>query len=847
MKFKMLCVASSLAVMAGMSAPAHAQDAEPESDQEARNNEIIVTAEFREANIQDTPLAITAVNSEMLEARGQSDIADVARQAPNVTLAAQNQEYGSGLIAYIRGIGQNDPNFALEPGVGIYIDDVYLPTLTGSLLDLMDVDRVEVLRGPQGTLAGRNSIGGAIKMYSQKPRGDNSGSVEVTYGSYDRIDIRGMIDVGITENLAMRVSGVSKNQDGYIKRLDYALTHPGSNVPQFASGTDPVLGTLGGHSVAAAKVALRWEGSRVEANLSADYTRERNDPGVATLLYANAAGLMNNDPDRPWLRGTDGEAIPYNCMFVPYGVNSCDTLTGYDGRYVTYATFADLYPGDSQLPYKPHVLEPYSNLDNYGVALTVDVDLSDSLALKSISSWREYESDWTYDVDGSPLAPNQLRQVQKNEQLSQELRLSGTLANDLIDFTVGGFYFETDGTYEGRININYAEMDFIHGPDPTPSENKALFANVTVNLTPDFHVTGGLRHSWDKKEYAYRRRNPDLSPIDGPCNFFLGAPVAGPTDIGNQPNCLLFGIDGEERVFETDRTDWRIALDYRFSDAFMVYGQVATGYRAGGFNPRPYFPSQMSPHEPESITSYEVGFKSDFLDRRVRLNAAGFYFTYDDIVLLSNYCEDLEPLGQATPCLRPDNVGSAEVKGLELETMIYPVDNLTIDGSVSYLDFQYTEIDASAGTGVALDDITPYTPEWQYSFGIQYDVQDVFQGELSFRFDGVYQSSIYTEAGNVDQLLVPNDNAMVNPFGNAGGGGPLPVLNANNKIDGYFLGNGRIGWESGDELWGVALEVQNVFDKYYLTTKINDAYAVGHVYGSPGKPRTWAVSVRRSF
>ena len=136
---------------------------------------MVVTAQFREQNLQDTPLAITAVSGDMLERRSQTDIAEVARQAPNVTLAAQNQEYASGLIAYIRGIGQNDPNFAVEPGVGIYVDDVYLPTLTGSLLDLMDVERVEILRGPQGTLAGRNSIGGAIKMYSVRPQGDDSG------------------------------------------------------------------------------------------------------------------------------------------------------------------------------------------------------------------------------------------------------------------------------------------------------------------------------------------------------------------------------------------------------------------------------------------------------------------------------------------------------------------------------------------------------------------------------------------------------------------------------------------------------------------------------------------------
>ncbi|PQA85364.1 TonB-dependent receptor [Hyphococcus luteus] len=818
----------------------------------AQTDEIVVTAQFREQNVQDTPLAVTAVSGDMLNRRSQTEISEIARQAPNVTLAGQNQEYGSAMIAYIRGIGQNDPNFAVEPGVGIYIDDVYLPTLTGSLLDLMDVDRVEVLRGPQGTLAGRNSIGGAIKMYSVKPRGDNSGSLQVTYGSYDRLDIRGIYDVPLTEDLAMRVSAVSKNEDGYIKRLDYNLTHPGTNVPTQAAGNDPVLGTLGGHAIAAGKIAFRWTpNDRLDVNLSGDYTRERNEAGVATLQLANAEGYMNANPARPWLTGTDGAAIPYNCMFVPHGVNSCDTQTQFDGRYITYATFNDLYPGDSQQPYKPFALDPHRDMDNYGTALTINYDLSDTLSVYSITSYRKYETDWSYDVDGSPLAPNILNQKQTNEQVSQEIRLNGTLADNFIDFTLGGFYFDTDGFYTARVDLPYAGIDFIHGPDPTPSNNKAIFGNVTFNFSDAFHLTGGVRQSWDKKEYQYFRHNPDYTDIEGPCNFFLGAMVAGPVGLGNQPNCLLFGINGTEATFKNDRLDWRVAADYRFNDALMVYGQIATGYRAGGFNARPFFPSQATPHVPETIRSYEIGFKSDLFDDTLRLNVAGFYFPYDNIVLLSTYCADLADMDQATPCLRPDNVGSAKVKGFEAEAFFYPTSNFSIDASLSYLDFQYKEIDELAGTGVALGDVTPYTPEWQYSFGVQYDVNNVFGGDLSFRVDGSYQSEIFTEAGNVRERLIPSDvvaeSEGFEDIGLNGGGGPIDTLVADNLIDGYFLGNARVMWNSGDGDWGIAFEVKNMFDKYYFTTKVNDIAAVGHVYGSPGKPRTWAVTVKRNF
>src|SRR3990167_5926076 len=216
MTFKSFGLVSSFALITALAVPAYAQD-EPAADQDAdsgqRTNEIVVTAEFREANLQDTPIAITAVNAEMLEARGQTDISQVAAQAPNVTLTPQPQNGGTGLIAYIRGVGQTDFNYAMDPGVGLYVDDVFIPTLSSSLMDLMDLDRIEILRGPQGTLAGKNAIGGAIKLFSQKPKGDGSGSLQATYGSFNRVEVRGMADFRINDNLAARVSGVVKARD----------------------------------------------------------------------------------------------------------------------------------------------------------------------------------------------------------------------------------------------------------------------------------------------------------------------------------------------------------------------------------------------------------------------------------------------------------------------------------------------------------------------------------------------------------------------------------------------------------------------------------------------------------
>ena len=337
MRFKTLGVASSLAIVTSLSAPAYAQDTPAQTeataeDEDGRTNVITVTAQFREQNLQDTPIAITAVNSEMLEARGQTNIAEVAAQAPNVSLTPQPQNGGTGLIAYIRGVGQTDFNYALDPGVGIYIDDVFIPTLSSSLLELMDLDRIEILRGPQGTLAGKNSIGGAIKLFSAEPRGDGTGSLMVTYGSFDRVEVRGMADFAVNDQLAVRISGLAKGRDGYVDLLDYGVSHPNGNVrANNARGAYPVTGTQGGQGIIAGRIALKWEPTdTVEFNISGDYTRERSEPQPTVLLAAGLpqsatnpvytpntvangpfAGLRQGaGPGQPaWLLGKDGTAM----------------------------------------------------------------------------------------------------------------------------------------------------------------------------------------------------------------------------------------------------------------------------------------------------------------------------------------------------------------------------------------------------------------------------------------------------------------------------------------------------------------------------------------------------------
>ncbi|WP_298194424.1 TonB-dependent receptor [Novosphingobium sp.] len=820
-----------------ISVPAFAQDASaPQAAGEAATNnvttqEIVVTAQFRAQKLQDTPLAITAVNAAVLEARGQTDISQIAAQAPNVTLRNQPQSGGIGLIAFIRGIGQTDFNYALEPGVGIYVDDVYIPTLSSSLLDLMDLERVEVLRGPQGTLAGRNSIGGAIKLFSKKPTGEGGGYLQATYGAYNRIDVRGMADFKITDTLSARISGATKNTDGYVKLLDYGLAHPNSNVrANNAKGDGIERGTLGGRSFSAARIALRWDATPdIEVNLAGDYTRERNDSGAQVLLFAG--GPSTTPEGIPWLTGKDGTAVPLNNAFVPYSTrfqqSGSTTPAGYNPKFINYANFLDARTPTSQAPYKPYSATNGQNFDGWGVTGNVTAKLADNLTAVWISSFRRYKMSFGFDQDGSPIPVAQLDNILRHRAWSQELRLNGSFLDKRIEYTVGGFYFDQNGTYNARVDLNYAGIDFIHGPDSTPSTSKALFFNGTFHITDAWGVTGGVRHTWDKKDYTYFRSNPDGTiPGPLPCEFFLGAPTAGPTGIGNSPNCLLIGLYNVTGQFKGTRTDWRVETDYRFSPEVFAYASVSTGYKAGGVNPRPFFgPSagecsalppgvlapcnQIKSFQPETLTTYEAGIKTDLFDRKLRFNASAFFNKYDNIILTLTRCP-------AAPCLLPANVGKAEVWGLEGETTIRPVEGLTLDGTVSYLHFKYTD---TGTTGVPLGNVTPFTPKWNWSAGAQYDYKTGAGSVISARFDGTYQSSMYTEAFNA----------------------------ATNLVDGRFLGNVRLSYTSTDKTWQLSAEVQNVFNKYYYNTVEDVKGPLGVITANPGLPRTWAVSVKRTF
>lgn len=755
--------AVSVALGAAPAVFAQQQGAQPE--QQGQLADIVVTAQFRAQNVQEAPLAITAVNSEMLEARSQTNVSEVASRAPSVQLTTGGQGGGAQTATVsIRGIGQADFNFAVEPGVGTYIDDVYYGIPFGTAFDLVDIDRVEILRGPQGTLSGKNSIGGSLKLFSKKPGAESDGYIEGIYGSFNRVNLRAATNLTIVpDKLYARLTGMARHVDGYLKRYDYSCV-TGRPAPggSFAPGTgDCKIGTEGGQEVYALRGALRWLVSDgIENNLIVDFTEDRSEASPVKII---------EQPD--------------------YG-NGNNYVTG-PKDYTSYANYTGLADTSEQF-----TVPAISHLRNWGISNNLTANLSPNLTLTSITAYRYTSGRNAWDGDGSPQALFNNFNVLKHKQFSQELRLSANVG-DFADFTVGAFYYDARDRQGGRIDVETVGLDFAYD-DPIKNRSKSGFAHLVLHPTDRFNITGGLRYTDEKKIYTFTRYSP-----------IIGVPT----------NPFVAPLDGVVRSFKGNRWDYRLAIDYEIADDIRPYVQVATGFKGGGINPRPFFVQQAVTFDQEKVTSYEAGIKTMLFDRRVRLNAAYFHTDYNNLQAQLLACDSISPFPGA-PCAATQNVGNAKIDGFEVEGEM-GLGNFSLDGSVSFTDFRYTDVNPSSGITTATR--PQFAPRWKYSVGAQYKIDLGGAGSITPRLDWVWQSKM--ESGAINNV----------PFF------------MNGTVESFGLLNGRLTYRSADEDWQLSLAVTNITDKFYYVNKYDREAQFGAIYGQPGRPREWQVSIKRTF
>ena len=326
------------------------------------------------------------------------------------------------------------------------------------------------------------------------------------------------------------------------------------------------------------------------------------------------------------------------------------------------------------------------------------------------------------------------------------------------------------------------------GNDPTTASSYAAFANSSWHITEAFNVNAGVRYTKEKKTYTYSRLNPDGTP-----NIIIGS---------------LTGIAGP---YKGHNVDWRLNLDYRWNENLMTYASAATGFKGGGTNPRPFNAGQVRPFGPEKLTDYEVGAKSDWFQRRLRVNVAAFLNKYKDIQVTLLACPD-------SPCAGPANAGNADIKGYEAEIQAEPVNGLTLDASASHLTFKYTSF--SAATGIPVGATAPGTIKNKFSVGAQWEFPLASGATITPRFDFSFQGGYNTNA----------------------------VPTAGNRVPGYHLGNARLTWKSPDSSWQVSAVGSNIFDKYYFNSVFDlTTLGGGSNYGFVAPPREYSVQIQKKF
>jgi iron complex outermembrane receptor protein len=833
-----LCAISSFAALGALLGGfGMAADTATGPEASTQLGEIVVTAQYREEKLQDTPIAITALTSEMIEQQGATKLSDILSSAPSVVFRQQSAAFGESVTAFIRGFGQADFDPAFEPGVGLYIDDVYYPRLTGANFDLMDVERVEVLRGPQGTLEGRNSEGGAIRFVTKKPTGDGDGYAAVTYGTRNRLEMRAGADFKLTDHLFARIAGAYANQDGYVNVYSYGCEDPASGVPAPSGGTKCKQYALGDVGYRALRASLRFNPSdQFDALFSADYIHDAHNNGAEVLVYGNNANPNAATPN----------GLPLDSRFQCGKWCNYTTLGNAAGSFQ-----AGLIPPLNGLP-MPATSGPQLNTyDAYDFALNLDIRISDSVKLNSITGYHNWTNEFSIDQDLSP-AQIQFGDNQLDHWFwSQELRLNMDFGKS-VHATLGGYYSDEKTTYYTLQDIRYVSigapapvcaaigglptptcplfpLQFI-GNDPVKTSSKAAFGTVTWDVTDALSLTGGLRYSEDSKSYTYYRYNLDGVTI----NPFVD-PVGAANGIGyDGPNGTA--LSGRTAKFEGNRTDYHVSADYRFNPQVMAYVSVGTGYKSGGVGPRPFNAEQAIGFGPEKLTSYEIGVKTDLFDRKVRFNTAVFYNDFKDAQLVLLSCPQF---GGPGPCALPQNAGDAKVSGVEAEITAIPVEGLQIDVSGSYLHWDWKCVNPQVvdpnGSGPCSSDpavinLLSGTPigfiKQQAHAGIQYTVPLSGGGSVTPRIDVNYQGP---QNGS---------NTAAAP------GSPSALYG---QVASFTVANAHLEWRNAKNDLSARLEATNLFNKYYFYSKFDLSSLAGTITGSPAPPFGWALIVKKTF
>ena len=685
-----------------LAAPAKAQETSAPADDEASstmgagtNEDIIVTARKRAENVQDVPIAITPVTARALEARGFSSLIDLNGLAPGLQLLASSGMTGT-LKPAMRGQYQQDLNPNVDNSVAVYVDGVLLPRAAGLNMNFPDIERIDVLRGPQGTLFGRNTPGGAISVTTSNPQHNElSGSVKVGIGNYERRTAQAVINLPLVEDkLSLRAGGFYQKHDGY----DRIVVDPTTPVSGRSFNDDNSFGV---------QAKLRFTPSSVfDVVIKGDYTKID-----ATSWLGRIRGFLPTLPNAtrlllsPVIGGPRGNPNPFYSSYLPT-----------------------------------------QEFENYGVSGTFVYDLSDSAQIKFIGAYRRLNQNTQLDVDGSIVQINNSVNVSTNNMYTGELQLTGKAFDNAVDYAVGIYLFREKGVQDAlSASRTVTWLPFAREPGTFVSgstqnggyENSstAAFAQATWHATDRFDLTGGLRYTKDWKDLT--TRNYAVVTVGGVNGFNCRSTTSSTVFFST----TIAGCSQDLPTLKNDSLDYTLTAQYKFDQHVMTYFKVASGYRAGGQQIAGSDPFTFQPFGPEKVVEFEVGFKGDFFDRRLRVNLAAFMDSYKDIQRTNAI---LDPLTSLTRTLTT-NAAKGKTRGFELEITATPTKELTLGGSLAYIDAYYVNFTSRGLTDptVIIDRSSenfPGTPEWMASVYADYSLP-VPVGALNFHADYAWHDS----------------------------------------------------------------------------------------------------------
>ena len=766
-------------------------------------DEIVVTAERRATALQDTPLSIVAMSAQAMESKGIESIADVALFTPNLAINGA------------RGFGDNQPTFSVrgisggggatsERGVALYIDGIYVPRTNGSVFKVFDIERIEVLRGPQGTLFGRNSTGGALRVFTQQPGKEFDSYVRATAGNFDRHDISGMVNIPVNDRFALRAQGAYMNEDGYVRRGTQRL-----------GSSEDWLGRLQG----------AWDATdNVKVTIGALYSDSKSDGSPGDFeTFDMAPGLVQGN-FADWL--SDALALAGQPRLAAVD----DPRLVLDDYTMPAICLLDDFDPDWDA-----ACEQRNDSKYYQVDSNIRWTLNDTLSLTSTTGWAKLDhtglTDWQ--LLGTERRPDDVI----SKVLYQEFQLNAGLFGGRLDLVTGVSYFKEDAS-SATVVINRrgtstfspaggaANGDADGGlfrladTDTRQKSNSAgWFNSATFHATDSLNVTVGARLAYDKKEIEQTR-----FPSNG--DNFVPAPGTTSTTVNADDSWT--------------EVDWRGTVDYHFTKDVMGYVTASKAYRAGQYslNIIPLIPGELQsddfiePIPPEEVVNYELGARATFFDGRLRVNPTGFYMLWSNRQAARQVSCVAE--GPATcPIGFRINVvdsGDVDVYGVEFDTQFALTENLSFEGSLGITRDKIKDPVANSGPNLFPAQASP-----SYNFGATYSVPIGGVGRLGFNVNYAYVGEQETH----------------------------PTINSDSSylLPSYDLVNARLQWADSNNRYQVSLFGNNLLDETYASyaTRFGGGFwdsGSGAGVAAPlrsarsavrGRPREFGITLQYNF